>query len=50
MKNEEVEKLVASWHDKNEYVIQVRNLKQVLNPGFILKKCIELLNLIKKPG
>ena len=30
MKIEKVEKLVANLHDKNEYVIQIRNLKQAL--------------------
>ena len=25
-------------HDKNEYVIQIRNLKQSLNHGLVLKK------------
>ena len=29
MKIEKSKKLVASFHDKNEYVIQIRNLKQV---------------------
>ena len=28
MKIENVEKLVANLHDKNEYVIHIRNLKQ----------------------
>ena len=39
MKIEKVEKLVANLHDKNEYVIHIRNLKQALNHGLILKKC-----------
>ena len=50
MKIEKVEKLVANLHDKIEYVIIIRNLKQTLNHGLVLKKCIESLNLIKKPG
>ena len=29
---------------------EIRNLKQVLNHGLVLKKCIGSLNLIKKPG
>ena len=33
-----IKKLVTSFHDKNEYVIHIRNLKQALNHGFILKK------------
>ena len=38
MKIEKVEKLVAHLHDKTEYVIQIRNLKQALNHRLILKK------------
>ena len=38
MKIEKVEKLVADLHNKNEYVIHIRNLKQVLNHGLYLKK------------
>ena len=37
MKIKNVEKLVANLHDKAEYVINVRNLKQVLNHGLVLK-------------
>ena len=36
MKTEKVEKLVAHFHDKTEYVIRIRNLKQALNHGLIL--------------
>ena len=38
MNIEQVEKLVANLHDKTEYVIQIRSLKQVLNHGLVLKK------------
>ena len=38
MKIEKVEKLVANLHDKNEYVIHIRNLKEVINHGLVLKK------------
>ena len=38
MKIEKVEKLVANLHDKTEYVIRIRNLKQALNYGLVLKK------------
>ena len=31
MEIEKVEKLVANLHDKTEYVINIRNLKQALN-------------------
>ena len=38
MKTEKVEKLVANLHDKTEYVIHIRNLKQALNHGLVQKK------------
>ena len=38
IKIEKVEKLVANFHDKTEYVIHIRNLKQALNHGLVLKK------------
>ena len=38
MKIEKVEKLVTNLHDETEYVTHIKNLKQALNPGFILKK------------
>ena len=38
MKIEKVEKLVADLHNNKEYVIQIRNLKQALNNGLVLKK------------
>ena len=38
MKNEKVEKLEANLHDKTEYVICIRNLKQALNHGLTLKR------------
>ena len=41
MKIEKIEKLVANLLDKEEYAIQTRNLKQALNHGLVLKKCIE---------
>ena len=50
MKIEKVEMLVANLHDKIEYVIHIRNLKQALNYGLVLKKFIEWLILIKKLG
>ena len=37
MKLENVEKLVANLHDKTEYVVHIRNSKQALNNGLILK-------------
>ena len=38
MKIEKVEKLVANMHDKTEYVIRKRDLKQALNHRLVLKK------------
>ena len=38
MKIEKFEKLVANLHNKTKYVIHVRNLKQALNHGLVLKK------------
>ena len=35
---EKVEKLVANLHDKTEYVIYTRNLKQALNHGLVFRK------------
>ena len=34
-------KLAANLHDKKEYAIDKRSLKQVLNHRIVLKKCIE---------
>ena len=41
MKIEKFIKLVANLHDKNKYVIHIRNLKQVLNHALVLKKVIK---------
>ena len=38
MKTEKVEELVGNLHDKTGYVIHIRNLKQALNHGLVLKK------------
>ena len=38
MKIEKVEKPVANLHDKTEYVMHIRNLKQSLNHRLVLKK------------
>ena len=38
MKIEKVEKLVANLHDKTEYVIHIRSLKQALNHELVSKK------------
>ena len=38
MKIEKFEKLVANLHDKTEYVIHIKKLKQALNHRLVLKK------------
>ena len=48
MKIEKIEKLLANLHDKTEYVIHIRNLKQALDHG--LEKFRKRLNLIKILG
>ena len=37
MKIENVEKLLANLHGKSEYVIHIKNLKQRLGHGLVLK-------------
>ena len=37
MKIEKVQKLLSNLHDKTEYFIHIRNLKQALNHGLVLK-------------
>ena len=49
MKIEKVEKLIASLHNKMEYITHIRDLKQVLNHELFLKLFIEWLNLITIP-
>ena len=45
---EKVEKLVANLHDKNEYVIHKRNLKQALNQGLALKNGYRVIKFNEK--
>ena len=40
MKIEKAGKLVANLHDKIEYVLHIRNLKQSLNHELVLKKSL----------
>ena len=47
MKIENIEKLATNLHNKNEYVIYIRNLKEALNHGLVLKKFTKSLSLIK---
>ena len=44
MKIEKGLKLVANLHDKVEYVIQIRNLKQALNHELVLKNVHRVIN------
>ena len=45
MKIEKFENLVANWHDKTEYVIHIRNLKQALNHKLVLKKVLKVITI-----
>ena len=38
MRIEKFQKCVPNLHDKSEYVIHKRNLKQALNQGLVLKR------------
>ena len=48
MKIEKVEKLVTNLHDKSEYVIHIRKLKQAVNRRLILKKAHRVINFNQK--
>ena len=48
MKRKKVEKFVTNLNDKTEYVIHVRNLKQALNHGLILKKVHSVIKFNQK--
>ena len=48
MKLEKVEKLVADLHDKTEYLIHIRNLKQALNHRLVLKKVFRIIKVNQK--
>ena len=37
MQTEKGEQHVANLHDESEYIIHIRNLKQALNDGLVLK-------------
>ena len=47
MKIEKIEKLVANLYHKTEYVIHIRNLKQILNNGIVLKKVHRVIKFNK---
>ena len=48
MKIEKVEQLVANLHDKQKYLIDIRNLKQALNHGVVLKKVHRVVKFNQK--
>ena len=48
MEIEKVEKLVTKLHDKNEYFIHIRNLKQALNYRLTLKKVYRVIKFNQK--
>ena len=48
MKIDKVEKFVANLDDKTEYVIHIRNLKQALNHGLVLKKVHKVIKFNQK--
>ena len=48
MKIEKVENLVTNLHDKTEYVTYIRNLKQALNQGLVLKKVYRVIKFNQK--
>ena len=43
-----VEKFVANLHNKEEYVIDIRNIEQGLNHGLVLKKVRRINKLNQK--
>ena len=49
MKIEKVKKLVANLHDKTEYIINIRNLKETLSSGFALKKVHKVIKFNQSP-
>ena len=48
MKIEKVVKPVTNLYDKNEHVIHIKNLKQALNHGLILKKVHRVIKFTQK--
>ena len=43
MKIENIEKLAANLHDKIKFSMHIRNLKQALNHGLVLKKVYKVI-------
>ena len=48
IKSENIEKLLANLHYKEEYVIHIRNLKQALSHGLVLKKVDRVIRFNQK--
>ena len=48
MKIEKVEKFVTNSHDKTDYVVHIRNFKQALNHGLVLKKVRRVIRFNQK--
>ena len=48
MKIVKVEKLVTNLHNKTDYVIHIKNLKQTLNHGLILEKVHRVIKFNEK--
>ena len=44
-----IKKIVTNLHNKTEYVLHIRNLKQALDHGLFLKN-VHRVNLIEKPA
>ena len=49
MKIEKVVRLVANLHDKTEYVLHIRILKEALNHGLVLKKFYRVIEFNQIP-
>ena len=47
-KIEKIKKFVAKFHDKTEYVVHIRNLKQTLNHTLVLKKWHRIIKFNQK--
>ena len=48
MKIDKCDKLICNLYDKNNYVVQIKSLKQALNHGLILKKVHKVISFNKK--
>ena len=48
MEIDKFENLVATLHDKTEYVLHIKNLKQALNHGLVLKKLHRVIKFNQK--